>query len=139
MEQGDGAHLIRVSHLLRKCKAVRPHLGDPESWKPKVRMAELSVWGTNAGPVTDGTLAGELCLLAVGYTEEKERHLTGHRGRIAVFQDWGGIKVPSGLPRLEPVGPFTPPPLNPKIKDSQKTVTKVGKGSLGWESPEACM
>lgn len=46
MEQGDGAHLIRASHLLRKCKAMRPHLDDWESWMPKVRMAELSVWGT---------------------------------------------------------------------------------------------
>lgn len=46
MEQGDGAHLIRASHLLRKYKAVRPQLGDPESWMPKVSMEELSVWGT---------------------------------------------------------------------------------------------
>lgn len=36
---------------------------------------------------SDGTLTGVLCLLAVGYDEEMERHLTGHRGKIAVFQD----------------------------------------------------
>lgn len=46
MEQGGGAHLIRASHLLRKYRAVRPHLDDWESRMPKVRMAELSVWGT---------------------------------------------------------------------------------------------
>lgn len=46
VEQGDRAHLIRASHLLRKCKAMRPHLGDWERRMPKVRMAELIVWGT---------------------------------------------------------------------------------------------
>lgn len=46
VEQGVGAHLIRASHLLRKRKAMRLHLGDWERRMPKVRMAELTVWGT---------------------------------------------------------------------------------------------
>lgn len=36
---------------------------------------------------SDGTLTGVLCLLAVRYSEEIERHLTGHTGRTAVVQD----------------------------------------------------
>lgn len=44
-----------------------------------------SVSGEHAA--SDGTLTGVLCLLAVGYNVEMERYLTGHRGRIAVFQD----------------------------------------------------
>lgn len=93
---------------------------------------------------SDGTLAGELCLLAVGYIEERERHLTGHRGRTAVFQDhrqeqdWEGIKVPSGLPRLEPVGPFTPPPHS-QNKGLSEDSHQGRQGKLGLGNPEAYM
>lgn len=62
---------------------------------------------------SDETLTGVLCLLVVGYSEEMESHLIGHRGRIAVFhshrqeEDGEALPFPAGF-QAGTCGPVPP-------------------------------
>lgn len=72
---------------------------------------------------SDETLTGVLCLLVVGYNEEMESHLIGHRGRIAVFhdhrqeQDGEALRYPAGFPGWNL---WASPPISPNRRTNRK-------------------
>lgn len=85
---------------------------------------------------SDGTLTGVLCLLAVRYSEEIERHLTGHRGRTAVVQDHRqeqdreALRFPAVFPGWNLWAHLQPPP-NPQNKGLPEDSNQGRQGKLG--------